>query len=37
MSIKVKKGKEEALSHHGLIKLLVCEALERKFVRVPWE
>jgi hypothetical protein len=37
MSSKVKKGKEESLAHHGLIKLLVCDVIERKVVIIPWK
>ena len=29
MRTKVKKGKEEELFHHGLIKLIICDALTR--------
>jgi len=37
MSVKVQKGKEEELSHHGLIKLIMCDALERQIAKVSWE
>jgi hypothetical protein len=37
MSTKVKEGKEEALAHHVLIKILFCDALERNPVRASWE
>ena len=28
MSTKVKRGKNESLEHHGLIKIVVCDSLE---------
>jgi hypothetical protein len=37
MSTKVKGGKKEALAHHGLIKLIVYEALGNLKHKVSWE
>jgi hypothetical protein len=36
MSVKVQKGKEEELGHHG-IKLVLCDALARQPTKVPQE
>jgi len=29
--------RKEALAHHGFIKLLACDALERQVFKIPWE
>jgi hypothetical protein len=37
MSENVQKGKKDALAPHGLIKIIVCEALQNLNVKVSWE
>ena len=37
MRRKVNRGKNEVLEHDGLIKIIVCEALENISVKVSWE
>lgn len=37
MSSKVKTSKVDALAHHGLFQLIVCETLESDLPQLPWE
>ena len=37
MSAKVQRGKKEALTNHGILKLIISDALERHFPKVSWE